>query len=299
MPFSFRKFSLLICICLFSFGAKAQGLEGTDLRVMQQLEDSLMLTADSMYSAFLADTRVSYSARFARQLVSALKIPNSWSYPFPKLSNRINITYPEDNAFRIFNWEIVPSEISRRYYGAIQLPSDGKLKLYGLVDHSQEIGKGLEDTILNANSWYGALYYRILVNEREGEKIYTLFGLNSGGRLSNKKVLDPMRMTEKGPVFGAPVFNVRSEAHPNERVNRFVLEFKKDVQVSMNWDKERSQIYFDNLVSQVNDPARKYTYVASGQIDGFRWTGESWSYMQNIVEIVPRQDGQAPVGEEK
>lgn len=298
MPFSFRTFSLLVCICFTGPGVKAQGLEGTDLKVMQQLEDSLVTTADSMYSAFLPDTRVTYSARFARQLVSALKIPNSWSYNFPKLSNRINIVIPEDNAFRIFNWEIVPSEITRRYYGAIQMPSE-KLKLFGLVDHSQEIGKGLEDSILNASSWYGALYYRILVNEREGEKLYTLFGLNSGGRLSNKKVLDPMRITENGPVFGAPVFNVRSELRPNERVNRFVLEFKKDVQVSMNWDKERNQIYFDDLVSQVNDPARKYTYVASGQMNGFQWNGQEWSFMQNIVEIVPRADGQAPIGEER
>lgn len=298
MPFCFRKFSLLFCIGLFSLGAKAQGLEGTDLKVMEQLEDSLVTTADSMYSAFLADTRTTYSARFARQLVNALKIPNSWNYPFPKLNKRINIITPDDNAFRIFNWEIVPSEMTRRYYGAIQMPGE-KLKLFGLVDHSIEMGKELEDTILNANSWYGCLYYRILSNERNGEKIYTLFGLNSGGRLSNKKVLEPMRITEKGPVFGAPIFNVRSEAHPNERVNRFVLEFKKDVQVSMNWDKDRSLIYFDNLVSQVNDPARKYTYVASGQMDGFRWTGEGWSYMENIVNIVPRADGQAPVGEER
>jgi hypothetical protein len=137
------------------------------------------------------------------------------------------------------------------------------------------------------------------VGERDGEKIYTLFGLNAGGRMSNKKVLEALRMSETGPVFGAPIFNVRSEARPNERVNRFVLEFKKDVQVSMNWDKQKGIIYFDELVSQVNDHARKYTYVASGQMNGFRWNGREWNYMQNIVEIVPRADGQAPVGEEK
>jgi hypothetical protein len=295
-----RKALLFICFCMITAAADAQGnaLQAVDLRVMQQMEDSMSLTADSMYGAFLPDTRLSYSSRFARQLVKALKVPNSWSYDFPKLSKRIYILYPEDKAFRIFNWDIAPSDITRRYYGAIQMPSEN-LKLYGLVDYSMEIGKAVEDTVLQGGKWYGCIYYKIRAEEVDGEKVYTLFGLNAGGRLSNKKVLDPLRFTESGPVFGAPIFNVRSEAHPNERVNRFVLEYKKDVQVALNWDAERNNIYFDNLVSQVNDPGRKYTYVASGQVDGFRWNGKQWDYVQNIVTIVPRKDGQAPIGEER
>src|ERR1044072_4965987 len=95
-----------------------------DIRVLQQMEDSLSTTADSMYSAFLPDTRIAYSERFARQLVRALKVPNSWSYGFPKVSTRINILPSPDGAFRIFNWDIAPTDDIRRYYGAIQLPSD-------------------------------------------------------------------------------------------------------------------------------------------------------------------------------
>ena len=295
-----RKALLLISFCALPAFARAQSgaISPVDLRVMQQMEDSLNITADSMYGAFLSDTRIAYSARFARQLVKALRVPNSWSYDFPKLSKRVFVLYPDDKAFRIFNWDIAPSEITRRYYGAIQMPSE-TLKLYGLVDYSQEIGKAAEDTVLDNGKWYGCVYYRIRQEEIDGQKVYTLFGLNAAGRLSNKKVLDPLVFTESGPVFGAPIFNVRSEAHPNERINRFILEYKKDVQVAMNWDAERNNIYFDNLVSQVNDPARKYTYVASGQIDGFRWNGRQWDYVQNIVTIVPRKDGQAPIGEER
>src|ERR1043165_7275969 len=114
-----------------------------DIKVLQQMEDSLSTTADSMYSAFLPDTRIAYSERFARQLVRALKVPNSWSYGFPKVSKRINIIPSGDGAFKLFNWDIAPTEDTRRYYGAIQLPSDN-LKLFGLVDYSPELGKGAE-----------------------------------------------------------------------------------------------------------------------------------------------------------
>lgn len=279
--------------------ASAQGsITAGDMKVLQQMEDSLSTTADSMYNAFLPDTRISYSERFARQLVRALKVPNSWSYDFPKVMRRINILPSPDGAFRIFNWDIAPTEETRRYYGAIQLPSE-TLKLYGLVDYSTQLGKSAEDSILTGGKWFGGLYYRIMPEDIDGRKVYTLFAVNAAGRLSSKKFLDPMELTESGPVFGAPIFNVRSEQHPNSRVNRFILEYKKDVQVGMNWDAENGNIYFDNLVSQTNDPGRKYTFVPSGQIDGFKWSGSFWNYIQDIVMIVPRKDGEAPVNEPK
>jgi hypothetical protein len=287
---------LLLTCSLANVAGANPSLTAIDLRSIQQMEDSLNTTADSMYSAFLPDTRIAYSERFARQLVRALKVNNSWSYEFPKLAKRINILASGDGAFKLFNWDIAPTEDTRRYYGAIQLPS-ATLRLFGLVDYSQQLGKGAEDSIFTNGKWLGALYYRIIPEEIDGKKIYTLFGLNATARLSNKKILEPLQITDQGPIFGAPIFNVVSESNPNSRVNRFILEFKKDVQVAMNWDTERSNIYFDNLVSQVNDPARKYTYVPSGQIDGFKWDGRSWNYVQDIVSIVPRKDGEAPINE--
>jgi hypothetical protein len=290
--------AILCSMLVHTMKAQSVALAPADLKAIQYMEDSLAVTADSMYGGFLSDVRLVYSERFARQLVRALKIPGSWTYGFPKLTNKINIVYPEDKAFRIFNWDIAPTEDTRRYYGAIQMPMQ-ELKLYGLVDYSTQLGKGAEDSVLSRGRWLGALYYRIIQNDIDGKRYYTLFGLNAAGRLSNKMVLDPLTFDATGPVFGAPIFNVRSENLPNERVQRFILEYKKDVQVAMNWNAELSAIYFDELVSQVNDPARKYTYVPSGQINGFKWDGAHWNFMQNIVPIVPRKDGQAPIGEER
>lgn len=288
------RFACLSMFCLLAWNTSGAQVERS--LTIAQLEDSLVRTADSMYSAFLPDTRISYSGRFARQLVQALKNPDSWNYKFEKLTTKINILYPEDASFRIFNWEVAPTDDSRRYYGAIQLPST-ELKLYGLVDYSQELGKAAEDTVLSGGKWFGALYYRIHTATINGAPVYVLFGRNAGNRLSTKKILEPLSFRTDGPVFGAQIFNVGSVARSGERVNRFILEFKKDIQVGLNWDPTQKMIYFDNLVSQVNDPARKYTYVPSGQIDGFRFNGRSFDFVQDIVQIVPRHDGQAPVGE--
>jgi hypothetical protein len=290
-----KKMILMSMLVLVAAGINTfgQGIEPRNMEKFQIMEDSLVVTADSMYQAFLPDARLDYSERFARQLVRALKIPNSYLYRFDSLKKLINIQYADDNGFRIFNWCISPSQATKRYYGAIQLPQEN-LKLYGLRDYTEQLEKGAADSILTSGMWFGALYYRILSQEINGKKIYFLFGYNSGSPISNKKVLDPLMITERGVTFGAPVFNLASENFKNRGVNRFILEYKKDVQVSMNWDAEKAVIVFDNLVSQMNDPNRKYTFVPSGQYDGLRWDGGRWSYIRDLMPITILRDGEAP-----
>ncbi len=287
-----RSFIALVCFtsCMLSGNIWAQN--NISAGSLSQMEDSLVVAADSMYNAFLPDERPIYCEKFIKQLVKALKTPNSYEYSFDKLKNHINIIGPDDKSFRIFNWVVVPAENTCRYYGAIQMPSEN-LKLYPLVDYTAELGKGAEDSILSNSKWFGALYYRIIANEVDGSKYYTLFGLNASGAISNKKILDPLSFTENGVVFGAPIFNISSETG-NGRINRFVMEYKKGVQASLNWDAELKMIYFDKLVSQVNDPNRKYTYVPSGQYDGLRWGNERWNYVQDLIPVQNFKDGEAP-----
>ena len=293
------KRSLLAVACLIlsslSVNALAQNNMSTEaMKRMKPVEDSLVALADSMLTAFFPDERPRFCEKFVKQLVRALKVENSYYYPFDKLKTKINIISPDDDAFRVFNWIIAPSESQLRYYGAIQMPSE-QLKLYGLVDISKEMNKGAEDSILTDGRWFGALYYKILANERKGEKIYTLFGLNASSPVSNKKVLDPLTFTEDGAVFGANIFNITTAAnYSGHRQNRFIIEYKKEVQASLNWDNDMKMIYFDKLISQVNDPNRKYTYVPSGQYDGFRWDNSQWNYIEDLIPVQNFKDGEAP-----
>lgn len=291
-----------LCFCLFAwfcfpFVARAQkGLDEAGLKAIRQIEDSLLVTADSMYHAPLPDQRLDFAAAFARQLVRALKVNGSWNYKFEKLDERINVLESPDKQFRIFNWEIDPGSETRRYYGAIQVAAD-ELKLYGLSDISSPTGeRGLEDSIFTGGRWLGAIYYRIMPQTVNGETVYTLFGMNSSKLASNIKLLDPLRLTPQGPVFGAPIFGRSSETSPGKPIQRFILEYKKDAQVALNWSDELGAIYFDHLESTVNDPNRKYTFVPEGQVDGFRWNGESWRFVKDLIPAQNLMDGQAPIG---
>ncbi len=287
-----RMYALLLPVALLFFGSSAHAQDRDDK--LSRMEDSLLVVADSMYHAYIPDFRINYTEKFVKQLVQALKQPNSWSYEFPKLKEVINIIYPDDRSFRVFNWVIAPTEVTRRYYGAIQMPTE-ELKLFPLIDYSSELKKCAEDTVLTKGKWYGGLIYRIMPQNVDGETVYTVFSLNASSPLSNKKILDPLIISDTGVVFGAQIFEYNSTCKPERLINRFILEYKKEVQVSMNWDDEFKAIYFDRLVSQVNDPNRKYTYVPSGQYDGFKWKGDKWSFVQNLIPIDIREDGEAPV----
>ncbi len=262
---------------------------------MRQQEDTLISLADSMNNAGVSEARMSYVFRFVNQLKDALSVPNSFAYPFDSLAQHINIISSPDGAFRIFNWAMPATEASLRYYGAIQLPAAGAPKLYGLVDYSGPIQKGASDSILAGGRWFGAIYYRIMPITVNGEPAYTLFGLNSANTSSSRKVLEVLRLTPQGPVFGAPVFGVRS---PDTRAQavRFVLEYKKDVQVSLNWNEEQQAIVFDHLESETNDPSRRYTYVPSGQYDGFKWNGSQWVFVPDLIPITILREGEQPLG---
>lgn len=265
-----------------------------DLKQLQATEDSLVLIADSMYSAAMPEDRVQNTERFVKKLVLALKTPGSFNYPFTKLQEKINIIYPEDKSFRIFNWMTLPTDVTVRYYGAVQLPAE-QLKLYPLIDYTAELKEGAEDSVLKNGKWMGAMIYRIMKQEYEGMDVYTLFGKNASSLVSDKKILDPMILTPQGPIFGAPIFNVRSQTRPNDRINRFVIEYKKNVQASMNWDPELNAIFFDRLASEQNDPNRKYTFVPTGQYDGFRWNDGYWNYVKDLIPVDVLSDGKAPV----
>lgn len=268
----------------------------TEGSIMAKMEDSLILFSDSLYLAPIPDTRLYYNDQFVKLLIRTLKNPHSYDYPFTKLNAKMNILIaPDDKSFRMFNWVIAaPNDADRRYYAAIQLPGE-QLKLYGLTDYSDKLTQSPEDSVLTGGKWFGALYYRIMARDVDGQMVYTMFGVNESNRISKKKLLDPLIITEKGPQFGAQIFGVMSQK-TGQPIQRFILEFKKGVQVSLNWDEEKKAIYFDRLTSEAGDPNRKYTFVSTGQYDGFRWQDDKWNVVKDLIPVLELKDGAAPSG---
>jgi hypothetical protein len=272
--------------------AQEQAEASPEELTMKQREDALVALADSMMNTMLPDDRVDFGLKFAKTLYKALQQPDSRKYPFSKLEQKIHILDAPDKSFRVFNWLVAPDDFIRRYYSIIQKEEN----VYPLTNYSDRLKNDLLTATLDAKHWYGAEYYRILKKETKEGSYYFLFGLNTDGTYSNKKILDVVSFSDQGPVFGAPLFVVPGQTGDNlQTQNRVIWEYKKESPFKMNFDDNKDMIIFDRLKSDINDPARKNTYVASGQFDGLKWENNQWIFVQNAIPVLRLKDGQAPV----
>src|ERR1700677_3248742 len=98
--------------------------------IFQQREDTLKRVAYDIVNAETPESRFRADSQFIRSLVKALRLPNSFYYPFDSLQ-AISRLYAPDSSFRIFTWQYKKDEMYYLQEGAIQMNQpDGSLKLF-------------------------------------------------------------------------------------------------------------------------------------------------------------------------
>lgn len=259
---------------------------------MEKMEDTLVFLADSMLNTPVTDARIDGSYAFIKGMKRFLETRESFAYEPKKLKKRISILQPDDRRFKIYSWEVIRSNVEVRYYGALQL-ADGSYQ--PLIDASDQVIRGAEDSTFYNMRWYGAYYYKIMHRKVGEQDAYFLLGYNGNAVNGDKKIMDAFGFDRKGrAIFGAPIFSVTEN---NKRVThmRFILNYQKGAKVSMNYDDERDMIIYDHCESSVGDANKKNTYVPDGTYDGLKWDGRYWQQYTNVVQIQAIPDGQAPV----
>lgn len=293
MKKAFSIFILLVSVIM----AEAQYITPADYKDLKLKEDSLKKSGYDMVNAPDAGKRFMADSIFIKTLVRALKIKNSFQYPFDSLAT-ISRLYAPDSAFRIFTWQVEKDETFNRQHGAIQVKTaDGSLKLFPLIDRSEVINSPF-DTTMNNLWWIGNIYYRIVLKQINGKKYYTLIGYDEYTMKVTRKWIDILSFNDKGePVFGEqPIFSFKEDSIPKPGQNRFVLDFKKDGRARVQYDEEMDMILFDHLVSETDEPQKKYTLIPDGDYEGFKWQDNQWVHV-NKVFTFKLKDGEAPVPE--
>lgn len=269
----------LVSLLIFSFSKKSvAGIAPEDLQTLQLYEDSLSVLCDSIVNGGEQGIRQQSCYDFIRMLVKALKVKNSFEYPFDSLKH-ISIIYPDDKSFRIFNWDLLKTTGVYRYYGAIQRKS-ADLKIFPLYDYSDYM-KNPQDTVTSSERWFGMLYYQI---KQEGKQ-YLLFGWDGNTLLSNKKIIDVLSFDKKGnPVFGAKIFNIGTIEAP-KYVARFMIEYKENAQVSMRYDNDLQMIMYDHLIPIDAKAEGMYEfYVPDGSYEGFQLKKKKWNHVSSMFD---------------
>ena len=270
LPF-LALFAILVCSRCFAQHSD----EGGGIKQFKTYEDSLVSLGKKFINEDNDLERKNANYAFIKTLVSALKLPNSFLYPFDSLKS-VNIINSPDNRFRIISWPIVNADGSYRFYGTIQINTGGNLKMYPLNDYSPLI-KSPEDTVADNLTWYGAEYYRI-IPVYSPKLYYVLVGWKGNTVKSNKKVIDVLSFKDEKPVLGMPVFDGNGKTR-----DRVIFEYTRQASMLLRYVPDQNLIVFDHLAPP--DPKLKNqrdTYGPDLSYDGYQLKNGRWVYVDNL-----------------
>lgn len=275
--------------------AQAQRFSRQDMQLLQKKEDSLKNLSIKIIQGINPSDRFNADSSFTKVFVRALKTKNSFYYPFDSIYT-VSKLYAPDSSFRIYTWQMVINDNVIRQHGAIQMrTSDGSLKLFPLIDKS-DITSNMADTIANHLGWMGAVYYKIVETKAQGKSYFTLLGYDENNIRSNKKIIEILTFNNGEPVFGARRFSIASGYGYKGNMARFIMEFKKDASPRLTYDTDLNMIVFEHLISESNQPNKKWTLVGDGDYEGFKWMDGRWIYVNKIFnEVTPEGKAPAPV----
>ncbi|MEO5942495.1 MAG: hypothetical protein ABIP30_10835 [Ferruginibacter sp.] len=288
-----KFFAFLLCAFFFVNTVNAQQISNAGFAELQQKEDSMQAPALQIIQGRNASDRFYADSNFTRTLIRALKTPYSFHYPFDSLIT-ISVLYAPDSSFRIFTWQMVINENVVRQHGAIQMNTkDGSLKLFPLIDKS-DVTQKVADTVGNNFGWMGAVYYKMILTRYNDHPYYTLLGYDANNIRSDKKVIEVLSFANDEPVFGGHYFSIENSNVYTKNVARYILEYKKEAGPRLTFDDDLNMIVMEHLVSESNQPDKKWTLIGDGDYQGFKWLNGKWVYVNKIFsEITP--EGKAPL----
>ena len=74
---------------------------------------------------------------------------------------------------------------------------------------------------------------------------------------------------------------------------RYVYEFKKEAGPRLRFDDEMNMVIMEHLISESNEPKKKWTLIGDGDYEGFKWEKGKWNYIAKVFnEVTP--EGKPP-----
>lgn len=278
---------------LLSFNTGFAQLSKDSRMILQEKEDTLKQIGYTMLNDTSAGKRIDALHKLIPVMVRALKVPESFFYPFDSL-NMISVLYAPDSNFRILTWQLHMGKGVFRYYGAIQMNSEN-LQMYPLFDVSDTIGFHSQ-AILDHNHWFGCLYYKILKHYYDGKYYYTLLGYDANDILAERKLIDVLWFDENRPKFGAPIFHYVFRDGNRKTLNRIFIDYKFDAKVTLNYDTSMSLIVYDHTSPpDTNQKGAFFVYVPDGTYEGFKWTPSGWQWVEQVFHFAINQNDNPPM----
>lgn len=264
------KWKFSFCLLLFCDAFISQTLQEYELKLISKLEN---VHFEKNY-----DKAMQLNEEFKNVLEEAISNSEIFNYPLDSLSKFMSTEISPDGNFRIFNWNIELSN-QKQYYECWILMKN--LTILKLNDFKNEIPE-IEYASLDANSWFGALYYSIIPKKRKNRTVYTLLGWDGNNMFSNKKIIESMTISKKNKIqFGIPIFK-----YPDGKTKkRVIFQYSKQSYMSLKHRQVRKQDYliFDHLMPP-SPNLKEFAdwYVTDLSFDAFQWNENQWDFKRDF-----------------
>lgn len=267
-------------LCLFSVMALSSTvLLGQDAIVQQEAELEILL--DSLRAAKNDVAKNNWNAQFKKQLEQTLHEPTALTYTFTKLRT-VGIINSPDNLVRVVSWNVEQDDQSQRYFAYVLKGDERKPehKVIELVDNSFMLPARTDD-VLEADNWYGALYYKIIPVEKNNKTYYTLLGWDGNTTSSNIKLIDVLYFSGNSLKLGAPLFKAGDDIR-----KRVYMEHSEKTVMSLRWDEDQNRIMFDHLSPETPTMEGFYEYyVPDMSYDAYEFNGNKWMLVEDVIGV--------------
>ncbi len=274
--------AILSVLLALTFIVSAFAQEKTFVEYEEELSEYAFSMMDSLY-----DNRVVAAESFAKGLEEVLKMSGSYEYPFRKFKEvSVSVLPSEDGKFRIFTWQLCVHQDHFIYGGFIQM-AGAEPKIFALTDGSEAVRRPRSE-VLDADEWYGVLYYNIKpMSKRKNNKYYTLFGFDANSLYTRRKVMDVLYFEKGEPKFGAPVFNIAEEGKLPRTDHRFIIEYSGTASATLNYNEELEMIIYDHLIGFPSPYDEEgMAMMPDGSYHGFKLKKGKWNSVEKVFTHV-------------
>ncbi len=182
-----------------------------------------------------------------------------------------------DGKFRLLTWNVAHEDGSNRFEGFLLVRDKNRHVLYELRDMTEKIAMPLSKK-LNAENWYGALYYTVIPPLEKRGKYYTLLGWKGFSKVETRKVIEVLSFNGPVPVFGAPVFD-----EGKLKSSRKVFGYSFQSSMSLKWDEANKAIVLDHLSPMKPEFAGQAAFMGPDlSFDAYVWYKGHWSYLHDV-----------------
>lgn len=234
--------------------------------------DSLKILGRTILSGKTDSIRMASNEKFFTLMEETLNTPGSFEASFDSVTNVSKLISP-DKSLRIYTWTLPKTDMSSYiFFGFVQYyDSKKRLKVIRLEDTSAMI-ENPQSLKLNAQNWFGAVYYYILESKKGGRKYYTLLGWKGNNRITTKKVIDIMYFKKDSLMFGYPLLKGEKGY-----VNRVVFEYAAEAVMALRYEPSKKMIVFDHLTTTGGNTAGP-----DGKYDAYRLVKGRWEFVKDV-----------------